>query len=93
MKRNNGIFHAFIWGFLIFAVSLLLAGSTFCILHGFGVHDAYATMVIAVIEGAVGALTGGFIIPQLKGSREVEMKENEIHIIEFYHSFISYWFG
>ena len=91
MKKKNDVLYAFKWGLLIFAVSLLLAGLTFCVMHFMRIADTYTTMVIAVIEGAVGALTGGFIIPQLKGSREAEMKENQIHIIEFYHSFISYW--
>lgn len=91
MKKGNDITHAFKWGLIIFGISLILAAITFCVMHFFNINDTYTTMVIAVIEGAVGALTGGFIIPQLKGSREIEKKENEIHIIEFYHSFITYW--
>lgn len=90
-NSNSNISEGFTWGILIFAISLCMSVILFLICRLSGVADDYSALVIGIVDSAVGAITGGFIIPQLKGSHEVEVKDNEIHVIEFYHSFITYW--
>lgn len=83
-ERNTNVASGFVWGLLIFIISIFVSLVLFIVFNVSGISDDYTALIVGIVDSAAGAITGGFIIPQLKSSHEVE-------VIEFYHSFITYW--
>ncbi len=83
-ESTSNVSVGFVWGLLIFAISLCVSVVLFYIFRVSGISDNYTALIVGIIDSTACAITGGFIIPQLKGAHDVE-------VIDFYHSFITYW--
>lgn len=89
MKKNTRppVARYIVVAFIIFAVSVLMSVLTRMLLvmdhRFFSFSDEQASLVTSMIEGAVGAITAGFVLYELKINSNAEERQSDIEEAQF----------